>query len=497
MPKKPLNYVPVGNGNAKVKIDKFLVAGFTETFLQFDFDDPAPIAPFHYDIWELFTSDFPRVAIAAPRGHAKSTAGTLAYGLASLLFGASSFLLLVSATERLAAGHLANMARVLSDNKDLATEFDVEVLQCNETELTVRAGDREFHVLGKGAEQKVRGSLWRNKRPDLILVDDLEEDEAVMSRERREKLSLWFFNALVPCGSKNCRVRFLGTVLHLDSLLQNLLEDEKNWRSLIFSAHKSFDDFSDILWPETFSEERLRDIRAMYLSRGNASGYSQEYLSKPIAECDQFFRKSDFRAMQDKDHDSPKEVYASIDFALGEHEKSDKVAICVAGMDPEGILHVLDVISERMDPVQSMEAMFEIQRLYNPVFWVVEDENISKAIGPFLNQEMMKRGEWLELVRIRPTKEKQQRAVSIKARMRAGGVRFDSDAPWYGDLLAEMLDFPRGKTDDKVDALAWIGLMLDKVMPSLSREELDELAWEEEMEETGGNEGGRSHVTGY
>jgi predicted phage terminase large subunit-like protein len=482
----------------RIHVDADLIEGFVEAFLLGDFDQPKPTPAFHRELWELLCRPDPLVAVAAPRGHAKSTAGTLAFTLASLLFGSDDFVLLVSATERLAAAHLANMARVLTTNDDLVTEFGCEVIKCNETELTARIGQREFHILGKGAEQAVRGCLWNNKRPSLIVIDDLEIDEAVMSKERREKLRDWFDNALLPVGADNLRVRFMGTILHLDSLLERLVTDtEGGWIGARFKAHKSFDDFSELLWPEKWTEARLRRERQRYIAAGNPSGYSQEYLSNPVAEADAYFKRGDIRPMTQDDHLQPKTMYASIDFALGKDDKGDNTAICVAGMDSGGILHIVDMYAERYNPLEAIEKMFELQDLYDINVWVVEDDNISKAIGPFLNQEMLKRQRFLNLERLRPHKDKQARAVSIQARMKAGGVHFNSDAPWYFELYNEMINFPRGKTDDRVDALSWIGLMLDKMSPSLTREELDELAWEEEMGIDDYDGGGRSEVTGY
>jgi len=481
-----------------IHVDAHLIEGFVEAFLLGDFDQPKPCPEFHRDLWELLTSDASHVAVAAPRGHAKSTAGTLAFTLACLLFGSDDFVLLVSATERLASSHLANIARVLSENDDLRAEFGVELIKSNETELTARIGKREFHVLGKGAEQAVRGCLWNFKRPSLIILDDVESDEAVMSKDRREKLRDWFDNALLPCGSDTLRVRFLGTILHLDSLLERLITDSSGgWVGCRFKAHKSFDDFTELLWPEKWPEARLRRERARYIASGNASGYSQEYLSQPVAESDAYFKKTDFRPMTPDDYAQPKTMYASIDFALGQDDKGDNTAIVIAGMDPSGILHVSDVYAQRYDPLQAIEKMFELQHTYDISMWIVEDDNISKAIGPFLNQEMLRRQEFLPIERLRPHKDKQARAVSIQARMRAGGVHFNVDAPWYFELYNEMLTFPRGKTDDRVDALAWIGLLLDKMNPSATREELDQMAWEDEMNESGAGLDGRCHVTGY
>lgn len=478
----------------RVAIDVHLMAGFVETFLQEDFDAPKPSPSFHKELWTLFTSAAPYVVIAAPRGHAKSTAGTFSFGLASALFGADDFILIVSATEALAAAHLANMARVIEENEDLRTEFDITILRNNETELICRTGNREFCVIGKGAEQKVRGILWRNKRPSLILVDDLEEDEAVMSKERREKLRNWFKNALIPCGSDSLRVRMVGTVLHLDSLLERLMADEQ-WVSRRFRAHKSYDDFSEILWPEKFPKARLMQIRAGY--KDNPSGYSQEYLSHPVADADSYFRRSDFRAMEGDDYVSPKTYYGAIDFALGKDDKGDPTSITVGGLDSDNMLHIVDSIAERMDPVTALDKIFEFQEMYDIDCWVVEDENIAKAIGPFLNLEMVKRNCYLNLWRISPHKDKQHRATSFKARMRAKGVKFDYNAEWFPPMQGEMLSFPRGKNDDRVDTLAYLGLMMDKFAPSLTRKELDQAAWEEEMAEGAETMDGRSGVTGY
>lgn len=495
MPRKPKEVVTSGTYAERVPLDVHLMAGFAETFLQDDYDNPKPSPDFHRTLWDLFCSDAPFVVIAAPRGHAKSTAGTFAFGLACALFGTDDFILIVSATESLAAAHLANMARVIEMNEDLRTEFNLSIVRSNETELVCRVGGREFCVIGKGAEQKVRGILWRNKRPSLILVDDLEEDEAVMSKDRRDKLRNWFWNALIPCGSDRLRVRFVGTVLHLDSLLENLMEHPQ-WVSRRFRAHRSWDNFTDILWPEQFPEARLRAIRDNY--RDNPSGYSQEYLSSPIAEADAYFKKAYFSPMLDADYRSPKSFYGVIEFAIGRDAKADNTALIIGGVDPDGLLHIVDVCAERMDPLTASEKMMEYQKQYDIISWVVEGENISKAIGPFLDVKMIEENVPMDIIMMKPVKDKEQRATAIRARMKAHGVRFDFNAEWFFKLQAEMMDFPRGKKDDQVDAMAWLGLFLNKLVPSRTPEELAEIAWRAEMyAEAAIADEGRSLVTGY
>ena len=72
------------------------------------------------------------------------------------------------------------------------------------------------------------------------------------------------------------------------------------------------------------------------------------------------------------------------------------------------------------------------------------------------------------------TKDKMQRARSIQARMRAGGVRFDTEADWFPALQEQMLRFPRGAHDDYVDMLSWAGLLMDRLRNANTPEEDDD-----------------------
>ncbi|MGL5077199.1 MAG: hypothetical protein ACRDBG_15425, partial [Waterburya sp.] len=72
-------------------LTKEVIAGFAKTLLSKRFDEATESPDFHYELWEAACAKDQYVAIAAPRNHAKSTAGTLAYGLACLLFREAIF----------------------------------------------------------------------------------------------------------------------------------------------------------------------------------------------------------------------------------------------------------------------------------------------------------------------------------------------------------------------------------------------------------------------
>lgn len=473
------------------------VKGFTGSILASRFDNPTPIPDFHSELWEMCCLDDPWVALAAPRGHAKSTSVTLSFALAAVLFREAKYTLIISDTEGQASQFLGDIKVELEENEELIGLFGkMKFITDAKTSVIVEMEDGyQFRIDVKGSEQKVRGLKWRHKRPDLILGDDLENDEMVMNKDRREKFSDWFYKALLPAGSDDCKVRIVGTILHLDSLLENLLNDTE-WTSKRYQAHN--EDFSEILWPEKFSRERLEKIRRGYIQQGKPEGYSQEYLNYPIDEENSYFNKDDFLPYD------PEELrgvhlyyYTAVDFAISEEDRRDFTVIATVGISSENKMYVVDVRRGRWDSLEIIDQMFQVQTRYTPEIFTVEAGAIQKAIGPFLRQEMFNRGVFLSLKEMTPIKDKQSRARSIQARMRMGGVYFHKEASWYANLQQEMIQFPRSKHDDQVDALAWIGLTLDKYIHGKTHEEVVEDEYDEEFGDYNDTNSGRCPITGY
>lgn len=449
------------------------------------------------------------VAIAAPRGHAKSTCVTHAYVLAQVLFRGSQFVVIGSETESQSVDFLNDIKAELLENSDLRELFGVKkFLKDSQTDIIVMMSDKhQFRIVAKGSEQKLRGMKWRGKRPDLFVGDDMEGDEQVLNQDRREKFMKWVYGAVLPMLSDHGKVRFVGTILHMAAFLEAHMPDEKDpecvktelstklckegslWWSARFKAHDH--DYQNILWPEKFSEHKLRLLRKDYVERGFPEVYSQEYLNIPIDESTAFFKREDF--LESKDVGRLR-YYAAVDFAISQKERADYTVIAVAGVDMEGKVHVVDIRRGRWDALQIIEEMFSVQKRYEPELYTVESGSIEKAIGPFLKSEMYKRNVFLNLNPLVPTKDKQSRARSLQARMRAGGVCFTTNTDWFPDLQQEMLRFPRDMHDDQVDALAWIGLTLDQVTtPQTNKELEDEMFYEMESQLPVG----RNAVTGY
>ncbi len=509
--------------NKKSKLNADLIYGFVGSCLASRFDGNLPTPECHKEWWELCCSENKYVAIAAPRGHAKSTAITLSYTLANVLFRERKFVLIVSDTEAQANLFLGGIKTELQDNPDIIELFglkknikkEVQFIKDSESDVIVEFADGEqFRIIAKGAEQKLRGLLWNGKRPDLIVLDDLENDEIVMNKDRREKFRRWFYGALLPSLALDGRVRYVGTILHMDSMLERLMPKEHDkmtvfdalrtwtkkkstlWTAVKYRAHDAL--FTNLLWQEKFSAENLRKIREEYTSQGIPDVYSQEYLNIPIDESVSFFKKADFLPLREEDKKQRLNYYVAVDAAISEKDRADYTAIVVGGIDPDGYLQIKNVIRDRMDGRQIVDTLIQVQKLYDPVLMAIEQTQITKAIGPFLREAMHKSNVYMNILELNPHRtDKLMRARSIQARMKAGAVKFDKHGEWYDTFEEELLKFPRGRHDDQVDAMAYLGLTMDKYVEAPTKEEVEQEEYEDELEKSGLNKQGMNATCGY
>jgi len=488
------------------------VEGFSRQYLVARYDNPRAIPAAHREWWALCMSDHPQVAIAAPRGHAKSTCITFAYVLYVLLDRRAQHLLLLGSNEQLASAFLYDIKTELAENEPLRADFGVKGFQKEtETELIVEMEDgHKFRILVKGAGQRMRGIKWERKRPDHCVFDDMEDEEMVLNEQRREKFRRWFYGTVRPILSSGGKIRGVGTIIAYDSLLERFMPNPKasdtvreplrtfslkphSWCSVKYRAHN--EDFSQILWPEQRNAEDLKRIKAEYASIGEAGTYGQEYLNDPIDSATAYFRQQDFVAMRPQDFETRKTYYAAADLAIGETERNAYTAMVVGGLDSDGFLNVVDVRRERFDGEQIVDEMFSIHEAWNPFIFRLESENIEKAIGPFLYRKMDETGRYINIDSKAPTKDKDKRGQSIRARMRAGKVRFNKDAEWYAAFEEELLKYPKFPYKDQFDAFAWLGLMLEEMIEPETDKELEEEEYREAFESQVSQ--GRCATTGY
>lgn len=483
-----------------IQLTAELLEGFSSVYLSAGYDEAKPIPDFHRECWQVYLSPVLQAGAAAPRGHAKSTALTHVYVLGTVLFKIEDYVILISTNEELAIEHLGDITRELIENEDIINDFGIKGFITNsKTEIIVEFIDgHQFRILARGSGQKMRGRKWRGKRPGLIVCDDLEDDEQTENKERRDKFRRWFFRAVKPALRRGGKLRIHGTILHEDSLLARLIKDPE-WHTLFYKAHASFDDFSDILWPEQFSEEGLRSIRQGYIEQFDSGGYSQEYLNDPFDNTEAYLKREYFLPMEPQDFQRECKTGVGIDFAISKKDKANRTSMTVAGQTAENILLYKDQLVGRWDTIEIIDNMFLIQANHDPQAFFVEDGAIWKAIEPMLNQEMRKRNIFLNCIAMSPSGDKATKGRSWQKRMKSGACRFDKNATWYASYESECLRFTGysdAVLDDQFDSSAIVSRGFDE-LPLLDEEDFmeeDELYFRKTTPRT---DQGRSTSTGY
>ncbi len=487
---------PAPSGKPAIQMNALMMEAFVERYLKHKFDGAVATPEFHREMWADCCGPDKYVAWAAPRGHAKSTSITQAFTLAVSLFRQRDFILILSDTWSQAVEFLRDLKTELMTNEDLIRDFGIKRLS-KDTEddmIVVMRDNATFRIVARGAEQKVRGLKWNNKRPNLIIGDDLEGDEQVESKPRRDKFFKWLMKAVLPCGSDDCIFRVVGTVMHFDSALERILKDP-TWKTRRYKAHESWSSFENILWPEKFPEKRLRSIREGYMVQGESDGYSQEYLNEPIAAGDAFFRPEYLLPMK-KEHQEERGVfYAGWDFAISKTQRSDYTVCTVWKVDALGMKYVVDCRRGRWDAKEIIDEMMAVDEAYDPRVHFAEKGTIDNALGPFLDTEMMRRQRYLRIEKITPVKDKETRAKTLQGMFKSLHVRFNKEMAFWAEMEEEIRKFPKGERDDIVDALNIVGLGIRDVIQAPSKEEFEEEVFFRRLGPQ--STAGRNMTTGY
>lgn len=239
----------------------------------------SPACSFHKEICDILIEMADKrkrnLAVAAPRGHAKSTIVSLFYTVWSICYEKENYILLFSATQSQAITLMSDIKRAFESNEKLMEDFpDVchagEGLDKNkwtQQEIETKNGIK-VHALG--CEQEARGFKFGQHRPTLIIFDDIDGDKNTYSPESRNKLLKWFKSTVRYIGSKRTNMVAVGTLLHKDSLLSKFINrnEFQNWNHKIVYKAVISDARREDLWEKWlkiyFFQEKYKGRIATY-----------------------------------------------------------------------------------------------------------------------------------------------------------------------------------------------------------------------------------------
>lgn len=465
---------------APQEISAEIIEVLVVTLLSRLFDDPSPTPEFHKTLWELVCNPHKWVAIAAPRGHAKSTAITYCYVLCMILLRQADYIVIVSNTEDQASSFVSLIARAIKEIPELQ-EFGISSKLSKDGSTRIEGSFLDGHrfcVWARGMGQQIRGRLFEGRRPNLIIGDDMEDKDEVLSDDVRQKVQNRFKADYIPALARRGKFRVVGTILHDDSLLNRLLKN-KSWLTARFRAHTSIDDFSELLWPERFTPEEFMEIKATFEEDGDLDGYAMEYLNIPVAPGKKMLPIEKIQLI------SRKEVmrkdltfYMVSDAAVSAKQKRDYTATGIFGVDAEHNVYWLELIRIRQEADETIDDFFALEKQYPIEDLTMEKGQIESSLRPIIENLQDEREQWFELNPVYYPGDKVMKARPAQRMIKAGKIYVVDDIEYKQELFDELDVFPKGTHDDMVDILSLICMRIHKIQIGRNEEQIEDEFWE-------------------
>lgn len=415
-----------------------------------------------------------RDAWIAPRNIGKSTWFYLVLPMWAAAHGHKRFVAAFSHSGPQAQQHLSTFRAELDTNELLQADFpDLckpkkrrggAVVADRSDAITMRNG---FSFVARGIDGGVLGMKIDDARPDLIILDDIEPDEASYSLYQVGKRRGTLIDAVLPLNIM-AHVVLVGTTTIAGGIVHQLIQhelgedaeepqewiDDEKFKIHYFPAISIDDDGNECsVWPEKWSMEYLGSIR-------HTRSYAKNMDNKPVAVNGAYWGPEDFHPTD------PETIVTrrilSLDPSVTSKDSSDFIGVAVLGLVP---------------PVFSEPNAAGKRRLIVPRSIVVEKtRSVRLVIGDPLRRMVMAELEsdpsikavlvetnqggdlWLSvlhdlpvrLLTVHQTEPKEVRAAGLLAHCQTGRVSFRGRQRAFE---TEALGFPNGVHDDVIDAV--------------------------------------------
>jgi predicted phage terminase large subunit-like protein len=477
---------------ARVQRGKTDLEFFAQYYFPHIFRDETP--EFHFELDALVTEaqearargEKKGLIIAAPRGFAKSTRITFLHLIHALCYQKKRLAVIVSNRATAAEQFLVDIRKEIEENERLQEDFgnlrgdlygerwtntDVVVVHCKRDEdgrpvLSPRGKPVvawRTRVTVRGTGTQLRGMKYRSYRPDLAILDDVENDDHVITEDARAKTWAWFNAVVVPMlDPVDGDLIVVGTILHYDSLLAKLLNPKAEHAPVyIQKIYRAVKDDGLSLWPTRYPIEKLRQLRVQI----GTLKYNQEYMNQPIDETTQIFPPKWWRfyTRQDLEIKNNKwyfkgellEIFQGVDPAIEETASAHYFAHLTIGVTKSKNIVILWPYAGKIDFPKQVRLIIEQANAWRPRKIGIEKQGYQKALAQGVT---MLAKAVLPVKRLSNTGAKFTRITALSVYFENGQVWIKGDPntrqpdPYFQQFYDEAVQYPNSPADDLLDA---------------------------------------------
>lgn len=421
---------------------------------------------FHYDLSDLLLKDKGNVAIEMFRESGKSAYALRTFPLHSLSYPTKErdYIVIIKKNQTLASNKLKELIDEYANNplvrhnlvqikEQNAQAFSVDVKNENGEIINVR-----IEAYGKGAA--IRGLSNQDRRPKIIVLDDIQDKEDARSETVTETDWNWFLSDVIFLG-KTARIFLIGNNLGERCVIERTINHAKElkFEALRIPVMKD----GKPTWEEKQSLEEIQEEMKSYAAMGKLDIWYAEKMCQALAVESRIFQDDDFRYYSrhsKEDLINRCNVYACLDPASSTSATACYRAITITGVDADNYWFLFEVKFGRWDSDETIQKIFDVVKTYGLKDFHIEKGWYEQVIKPFLMKEMQRRNIFFNIVPLEHAKQgtKLERIKLLQPRFKAHTVYFPDEAEWLPEFKSELAgvtkDEIKSEYIDCVDAFA-------------------------------------------
>ena len=348
---------------------------------------------------------------------------------------------IIGAKESLAAELLTNI-KVELENNDLFKELYGEIRgdTWQTTKITTRKG---YCIQAIGRDQSLRGTKHRDWRPDLVVINDFEDDEEILTPDGRRRTLRWVLRVLLPaCDRRRRKLRIYDTVRDADSVPMQLIKRSGWPKRLIPISYLDGEGREQSSWPghPTLTPAWIAAERQTYAALGEMDIWEREMMMDASTQADRAFNDGMFRV--EPVERAWQAVYAMIDPARTVSRDAATTGWAVWSWVNHRLI-VWEAGARRLLPDEIIDLAFRIARDYGPVEIGIEADGLNEWLLQPLRARMLHEG----VIPVRGQRTPRGKIGFIRGLQpffSAGQVTFARELP---ELREQLLGFPTGRID--------------------------------------------------
>jgi len=388
--------------------------------------------------------------VAAPREFAKTTVCTFGYVLHQICFKRRHFIIIGSDTEDLASDLTGYLYLELLYNERLQQDFGELVKGNRAVDDFVTLND--IRVKSRGRGQRLRGLKHKQWRPDLVILDDLENDINVRNPEIVQQILEWVKSAVYPALDATGSLLIIGTILRWKSALHLMLTSgDEPYCHFQRRIYRAVQEDGSSLWEARHSTDRLT-LQKRFMG---TVAFNREKMNEPTPEGGFFQEEWIHYYHPDILKDRHLIVVGFFDPSLETGAGADYKAVVTVGWDQqEMVFYVMDAFIQKITLEQTLRAIFNRHQRYSYRLLGVEDNLFQRLLLKEFDRLGQERGLLLPLKGVTHRIAKETRVASLSPLLERGKIRFIRGHSDQELLVEQMLYFPsRTMHDDGPDAL--------------------------------------------